>query len=258
MPETRKFTVAEALKVARDALNDRDIAKAKKIHKALVAHEVDNSRSDIDALGLEIQALTSRKKLSKREFSAETERAYKFYLNGRWGEAEAVCMNVLRSNPGSSDLLNILGATQARLLKLDAAVESFNRSISIDPKRAETHLNLGGVLEQKGDAISATASCREAVKLNPNFAEAHCVLGNCLSATKKYQEAIDAYETCLSLQEGYPIALQGLSKVYMLSGDLEKGLDLKAQVEGVICFRPNRELEILSRVIDDKNRAPST
>ena len=87
-----------------------------------------------------------------------------------------------------------IGASQAKLLKLEKAADSFKAAISVDPK-PDSHLNLASILQKLNDHKNATG-IQAAIKLNPGFVEAHCVLGNSLRGEGEYKEAIRAYKKC--------------------------------------------------------------
>jgi len=62
-----------------------------------------------------------------------------------------------------------------------SAERECRKAIRLEPDFAEAHFNLGCVLHQKGDLNGAIQELREAVRLQPDYAIAHfnlgCVLG---------------------------------------------------------------------------------
>ncbi len=63
--------------------------------------------------------------------------------------------------------------------RLEEAVEACRKSISINPKIAESHYNLGIALRELGQLEPAADAYREGISLKPDFAEAQNNLGNC-------------------------------------------------------------------------------
>ena len=59
---------------------------------------------------------------------------------------------------------------------------TFRQAIAVNPNFAEAHYTLGTVLQQKGDPDMAIAEFREAIKLAPKNPEIRNTLGNALRA----------------------------------------------------------------------------
>ena len=61
--------------------------------------------------------------------------------------------------------------------KLDEAVAEFRAAIRLQPDYAEAHYNLGNALAAQGKRDEAVAEYRTAIRLKPDYAKAHCNLG---------------------------------------------------------------------------------
>jgi len=59
-------------------------------------------------------------------------------------------------------------------------------------------------LRQQGKLPEAVAAYREALRLQPNYSEAHCNLGGTLSAQGKLPEAVAAFREAIRLQPDLP------------------------------------------------------
>ena len=252
MTNRRQLTVAEAIKAADDAIKAGDLTKAERIYQALLRHGATGIQENLESLGKRLAnaAATATPVQSPVDAKTTILDAHKSFLNGKYAEAEEICVELIRTEPRSRDSLILLGASQAKLLKIEKAADSFKAAISVDPKHADSHLNLASILQKLNDHKNAISASKKAITLNPGFVEAHCVLGNSLRGEGKYKEAIRAYKKCLSLNAQYTPAIQGLSRVYLLSGNMERGLDLKARAEGVICFGPDKKINILDKAIN--------
>ena len=78
------------------------------------------------------------------------------------------------------------------------------------------------------------ASYRQAVRLQPGFAEAHCNLGVLHKAAGRLEEALECYEAALRANPGFPLVLQNLAIAYT-----ERGTQLKDAgqlAEGAACL----------------------
>lgn len=84
--------------------------------------------------------------------------------------------------------------------KYKAAVESYRKAISLDPKSAEAFSLLGSALDQAGNLREAEEALRKAVSLKPDFAEGYYHLGVFLKAHGKEREAEEAFRKAKQYQ----------------------------------------------------------
>lgn len=80
------------------------------------------------------------------------------------------------------------------------ALQALRTAAALLPADAETHNNLGSVLQQQGQAEEAVASYRRATALASNFVVAHHNLGNALYALGQPAEAVQCFRRALALQ----------------------------------------------------------
>ena len=83
--------------------------------------------------------------------------------------------------------------------RVPEAIALYERALRIKPDYMEAHSNLGNALRQMGRIPEAIAECRTALRLNPNYAKAHNNLGNALLDAGRMPEALAEYETALRL-----------------------------------------------------------
>ena len=78
-------------------------------------------------------------------------------------------------------------------------------SLAAPQDNAAAHFNRGNALSDKGDLDGAIAEYRKALRLRPNYFDAHYLLGNALYA-KGDEGAIAEFREVLRLQPDYPEA----------------------------------------------------
>ena len=151
---------------------------------------------------------------------------------GQLAEALDAYKEILRENPLQPDALHLAGviALQTGLYELaidligqaidvkphflyychlgnafkaqgqpDSARECYGRSLALKPDHAESHYNLGVVLQELGELGQAVERYRQAVSINPDYAEALGNLGVVLQLQGKVDEAIEWYKKALSI-----------------------------------------------------------
>src|SRR5439155_9700109 len=89
---------------------------------------------------------------------------------------------------------------------LDQAEYEYRQALKIDPSYANAHNNLGNVLMAEGKSAEATAEFREVVRLQPESAMAHSNLAAALASAGDYVAAVDEVDAALKLKPADPLA----------------------------------------------------
>ena len=124
-----------------------------------------------------------------------------------WGKFEAAVesyQQAIALNPGSFRAHNNLGNVLHQMRLPAAAAAHFKSAVELNPAYVEAHSNLGNVLRELGQLDEAQAHCRRALALDPAFGPAHNNLGNALKLNGNLSEAERCYETALSLMPDEP------------------------------------------------------
>lgn len=97
----------------------------------------------------------------------------------------------------------------------DAGAEAcFRQAIVIDPDFAEAYANLGLLLEKKNEPDAAEKCYRRSIMLNPTYAETHLNLGVLLANLKRFNEAEMAYMQAILLKQDAPAGWSNLGVLY--------------------------------------------
>lgn len=106
-----------------------------------------------------------------------------------------------RLRPDSVAALNNLGVALSHLVDHEADAErALRHALKLDPKRAETHVNLARLLSLQDRYEEATPLLRKAVSLAPASAEAYNNLANTLKYEGRLDEALDCSRKALELK----------------------------------------------------------
>lgn len=130
-----------------------------------------------------------------------------------------------------NQLAGIAADEQSRRDHLTKAVDAYLTAIKLDPGHDAAHTNLATVYYQNGQFDEAQKYVETALKLKPDDATSHYVLGTILLQRdpKKYPEALDAaqkeFETAIQYQPDFGAAYTGLANVFLFKGDFQKSLD---------------------------------
>ncbi|MCK6452165.1 MAG: tetratricopeptide repeat protein [Alphaproteobacteria bacterium] len=137
-------------------------------------------------------------------------RAIEQHKAGRPGEAEALCRQVLRSEPSHPAALNLLGVLARQAGRPAAAVELLRRATAVAPDFADAHYNLGNALRDQGDRAGAGAAYDRAIALRPAMAGWHNNRGVLLLEQGDAPAAAAAFGRAIALDPAYADAFNNL------------------------------------------------
>jgi tetratricopeptide (TPR) repeat protein len=107
--------------------------------------------------------------------------------------------------------------------RLDAAEPLVRRAVRLAPENADAHNLLGAILDQHGKSQEAEREYRTALRLNPKAAGALANLGVLLARTQRSSEAVEAFESALRLAPNNPQASFNLGVTLYQLNRLEEG-----------------------------------
>ncbi len=140
---------------------------------------------------------------------------------GRYGEAESVFRDLVTA--GDPLPTGYIGLAQV-LLRTDraeeAAAELGDAEKKLGPKFLISYFR-GLALDREGKRSEALAAFQDAVRLNPNSAEAHLNLGKTEFSLGQVHEAIAELQEALRLDPGNKQAKRLLSQAYRRAGDVK-------------------------------------
>ena len=116
------------------------------------------------------------------------------------------------------------GVSLANLGLLDEAIETFKEAIRINPEYAEAHNNLGIALAKNGQIDEAIKAYKEAIRINPMLADAHYNLGDVLKAKGQLDEAIKAYKEAIRINPEYAAAHNNIGIALYNKGHFDEAI----------------------------------
>jgi tetratricopeptide (TPR) repeat protein len=105
-----------------------------------------------------------------------------------------------------------------------AAMEAYRRTLEVEPRHPDAHLNLGRLLHEAGELEAAETHYRAAADLAPNDAGARYNLGVVLEDLKRWSPAIAAYREALRLDDGLAAAHFNLARLLQAKGRAAEAL----------------------------------
>ena len=117
---------------------------------------------------------------------------------------------------------------------LEEATALFREAVRLKPDFAEAHNNLGLALQEQGQLAAAVAQYQQALRLKPNYVNAHYNLGNALKAQGQLAAAVAQYQEAVRLKPDYAEAHNNLGGAFRDQGKLD---------EALVCYRRALELK---------------
>lgn len=145
----------------------------------------------------------------------------------QWSGHEAFFRHTLTSNRSSVVGLYNLGYVYYTQNNPWQAKPYFEAALNAHPHYAENHFGLGLTLDRLGDRPGAIAKLEEAIRLRPDWAEAHYHLGSFFAQDPKMREqGKDELRRSIELQPRYGEAYLTLASILADEGRVDEALDL--------------------------------
>ena len=143
---------------------------------------------------------------------------------GRNADAIKHLEQALRLNPRLAEAHNDLGGVLLAERRTNEALAHFQQAVALAPRDEHLHFNLGRVLDAVGRRGDAEMAFRRAIALNGEFAEAHDGLGVVLFATNRVAEAIVHLKRAAELSPDSPDIQNDLGGALAQAGQYDTAL----------------------------------
>ena len=118
---------------------------------------------------------------------------------------------------------------------------SYHKALRLKPDFAEAHYNLGRVLQELGRLDEAVVHYHKAIDIKPDYVEAYNNLGAPLQALGQIDDAINNYQKALSFNPDFGEALYNLGTALLDLGRHKEGLKYIQDGKGLIEFSSDKQ-----------------
>jgi predicted O-linked N-acetylglucosamine transferase (SPINDLY family) len=157
-----------------------------------------------------------------------------WHQQGQLPQAESAYRQILAQAPQHAYALHYLGLLLAQQQHYAEALPLLVQSCQQQPGNWSFFTNLGEAQRRAGELENAQKSCRQALFLKPDFAEAHFNLANLLKQLGQFEDAVGHYQVVLKTQPQQINALFNLGLTHRQLGQdrlamaaFEKAVKLK-------------------------------
>lgn len=163
--------------------------------------------------------------------------------SGDFARADAVARGLLSRDPNDVHALQILGFSAFRQGKNDAALQAFIRANRTAPGQPALLYWLGVLFKERGDFAQAERAFSDAVRLNPQYGEAWCHLGETLYLVERIDDARAAYDRAIAAEPDSVTVIAKYARFRETVHDLDGA---RALAERAYALNPQDELSVIA------------
>ena len=170
--------------------------------------------------------------------------AFSSHQKGQLAQAQALYRQVLQLQARHFHGLHFLGVIAAQTGNSAQAVDLIGNAIKINPDYADAHYHLGNALNDLNRPEAALASYHQAIALKPDHVDAYYYRGNTLSHLRQFDAALASYYQAISLRPDYVEAHYHCGNIL---NDLKQFEAALVSYNRVIALRPDFALTYYNR-----------
>jgi len=137
-----------------------------------------------------------------------------YFNTGCYRDALNVCEELYILKTSNIENLIRLGALHLQLRNFHESIFYCNQCLRLESQCPEAYSIIGSCHKELGDTDAARASFEKAIKIHPNFADAHNNRACFLFQTGKYHEALDSLKVAAVLDPSHSDVLCNMGSVY--------------------------------------------
>jgi tetratricopeptide (TPR) repeat protein len=141
-----------------------------------------------------------------------------FERNFVWNNESRLWADTVNKSHLKARPYNNLGVAYTEKGLIEKAVLEIKKALRLKPDFINAHISLGNAYMKIGLTDMAILQYKEALRLNPDYGEVYVNLGNAYIKQGIIEQAIDEYKKGISLKPGYVPAHVNLASAYGLKG----------------------------------------
>ena len=189
----------KALRLAKQKFKDGSSDEAKHIYQDILNRFPKNRRAINGMKALSGRPVGKVPKV-KEPSQDQLQPIVNLYNQRKFQHALKEASQLLQQFPSSVTLYNISGAANGGLGLLDAAIEAYNKALSIKPDYADAYFNMGIALKDQEKLEEAIEAYNKALAIKPDYAEAYYNMGNDMKDKGEFDAAIYSYKQALKIK----------------------------------------------------------
>ena len=152
---------------------------------------------------------------------------------GFWQNNETLFKHAVAVTENNYLARNSLGNVLFGKGQIDEAIGQYQEAIRLEPDYAEAHYNLGNVFLGNGQTDEAISQYQEAIRSKPDFMDPHINLGNALLGKGQADDAINQFQTAIQLKPDFADAHYNLGNAFLDKGQTDEAIRQYQEVVGL-------------------------
>tara|TARA_B100000780_G_scaffold230286_1_gene169999 strand:+ start:152 stop:2509 length:2358 start_codon:yes stop_codon:yes gene_type:complete len=218
------LSVDKALRQAQSHIKVGQLAEAEELYKQVLSKFPKNKKAVQGYQKLKA-GITSKGSSNSEPSQEQIKALISLYNKDQFERVLSQLKPLIGLFPKAIILFNIQGACNAALKKYDAALDSYKQAIKINPNYAEAYNNVGIALKNKGCLSAAIDSYKKAIKIKPDYAEAYYNMGIALEDWGDLDAAIERYQQAINLKPDYVGAYYNMGIALQEKGDPDAAIN---------------------------------
>jgi len=223
------LTLDQAVKLARKKLKGGLSEEAKSLYEDILVRFPKNKKAT-DGVKVISSGLSGTASNNQNPSSQKLQPLINLYNKGHHQQTLNQVAEMLKQFPRSLALHNICGAAHAGMGNFDAVIDSCKQAIKINPDYVDAYYNMGNALQDKGELDAAIASYKQAIKINPDYVEAYYNMGNVLKNMGDLDAAVANYKKAVKINPDYADAYSNMGSALQDKGELDAAIESYKQV----------------------------
>ena len=133
----------------------------------------------------------------------EFKKAVVLFENNKIKQAKEICIKIYKKNPKHFDNLRLLNFIYFKKKNFSKALNIINEAIKVNPNFAEAHNEQGNALNELKQLNMALKSYDNAIKINPKFSDAYYNKAVILHELKNIELAIENYDNSIKINPNH-------------------------------------------------------
>ena len=209
-----------SIKIAQKALRDNKIIEAREICKSILLHFPHNKKAK-DLLS-KLDGDTFIEKFDPPK--EQQQQLIDLYDQGQLEKALDLACVLEISFPNSALLKNTCGVLNGSLNRPEIAVSNLRQALKLKPNYVDAHFNLGKILQETNQPNAAIECYQKALEFDSRHVDAHYNLGTTYRAVGQIDSALSSYKKALRVNSKYANAHKEIGATFHVIGDLDSAI----------------------------------
>jgi len=142
-----------------------------------------------------------------------------------WNNSTSLFSHAIEVTQNNYVAYNSLGVAYSSLGRYQDEIESYKQAIRIEPDYADAYINLGNTYYEIGRYQDAAESYKQAIRIEPDNAKAHYNLGVSYKALGRWQDAVETYNQAIRIKPDYADAYISRGVAYYKLGRYQDAIE---------------------------------